>query len=185
MKTILTLIITILSLASVSAQTIRVGAPLQISISGVPVSEKGRLDATYSVSRDGYIEMWKIGRVKAAGLSKSALAASIASKFKAAEIYTDPVFQVFNTEDAKGDNQIITVGGQVKSSGPKQWTDGMTLYTAIQAAGGETPFAAINRVILYRNGKAYKYDLNRQEHKGVKIYANDVIEVPEQGLLGG
>lgn len=176
--------IAVLGLASVNAQTIRVGAPLQISISGVPVAEQGRLNATYPVSQDGYISMWKIGRVKASGMSKSALALSIASKYKAAEIYTDPVFQILNTEDIKGDNQLVTIGGQVKSPGPKQWTKGMTLYTAVQSAGGETPFAAMNRVILYRNGKSYVFDLTTNAHKAEKVYALDVIEVPEGNIFG-
>lgn len=185
MKTILTLLIAVLSLASANAQIVRTGQTLQISITGVPVSEKGRLDATYSVSGDGYIEMWMIGKVKASGLSKSALATKIASQYKAAQIYTNPVFQVFSGEDAKAqDNQFFTVGGQVRSPGQKQWTQGMTLYSAIQGAGGETPYAAMNRVKLYRNGQAYVYDMKRQDHKGVKIYSRDVIEVPEGNLIG-
>jgi protein involved in polysaccharide export with SLBB domain len=60
----------------------------------------------------------------------------------------------------------------------------MTLYSAIQGAGGETPYAAMNRVKLYRNGQAYVYDMKRQDHKGVKIYSRDVIEVPEGNLIG-
>lgn len=139
----------------------------------------------YSVSDSGYINMWMIGTVKASDMTKDALARSIAAKYKAAEIYTNPVFQVFSGEDAKAqDNQFFTVGGHVRGPGQRQWTKGMTLYSAIQGAGGETPFAAMNRVRLYRNGKAYVYDMKRQEHKAVLIYARDVIEVPEGNLIG-
>ncbi len=183
MKTILTIIIAVLGLASVNAQTIRPDQALTISISGVPVAEKGRLDANYSVSSAGYITMWKIGRVKASGLTKSALAVSIANKYKAAEIYTGPVFQVFSSaDDVANDSQSFTVGGQVRSPGQKPWIKGMTLYSAVQSAGGETPYAAMNRVKLYRNGKAYVYDLRRQEHKAVLVYSRDVVEVPEGNL---
>jgi len=186
MKTILTIIIAVLGfgLASVNAQTVRPDQRLGLSISGVPVSEKGRLDAEYSVSSDGYITMWIIGRVKASGLTKSALAASIASKYKAAQIYTDPVFQVFSgADDGANDVLSFTVGGQVRSPGQKPWTKGMTLYTAVQAAGGENQYAAMNRVKLYRNRKVYIYDLKRQNHKGVLIYSRDVIEVPEGNIF--
>lgn len=177
------MIIAVLGLASVNAQ-IRPDQSLTISISGVPVAEKGRLDANYSVSSSGYITMWYIGKVKAAGLSKEALATSIANKYKAAEIYTGPVFQVFSsTDDQTNDSQSFTVGGQVKSPGQKPWIKGMTLYSAVQSAGGETAFAAMNRVKLYRNGKAYVYDLKRQEHKGVLVYSRDVIEVPEGNIF--
>ena len=184
MKTILSLLIAVLSLASVNAQSIRSGQTLSISITGVPVAEKGRLDAVYSVSGSGYINMWMIGSVKASGMTKDALARSIASKYKAAEIYTNPVFQVFSGEDEKTKGQFFTVGGQIRSPGQRQWTKGLTLYSAIQGAGGETPYAAMNRVKLYRNGKAYVYDMKRQDHKGVLVYARDVIEVPEANLIG-
>ena len=63
MKKILTLLVALLGISSMSAQTlIRNGQTLTISILGVPVSEKGRLDATYSVSSTGHIEMWMIGK---------------------------------------------------------------------------------------------------------------------------
>ena len=185
MKIILTLLVALLGLASINAQEIRANQILQISILGVPVAEKGRLDATYSVSASGHIEMWMIGKVKVTGLTKSALAAKIVSEYKAAEIYTNPVFQVFSGTDARTqDSQFYTVGGEVRSPGQKQFTEGMTLYSAIQGAGGESPYAAMNRVRLYRNGKKYEYDMKRQDHKAVKIYVRDVIEVPEGNLIG-
>ena len=186
MKKILTLLVVLLGISSMSAQTlIRNGQTLTISMLGVPVSEKGRLDATYSVSSTGHIEMWMIGKVKVSGLTKSNLATKIATEYKKAEIYTNPVFQVFSGADARTqDSQFYTVGGEVRAPGQKQWTEGMTLYSAIQGAGGESPYAAMNRVRLYRNGKKYEYDMKRQEHKAVKIYVRDVIEVPEGNLIG-
>ncbi|MDA7859565.1 polysaccharide biosynthesis/export family protein [Akkermansiaceae bacterium] len=186
MKKILTLLVVLLGISSMSAQTlIRNGQTLTISIIGVPVSEKGRLDATYSVSSTGHIEMWMIGKVKVSGLTKSNLATKISTEYKKAEIYTNPVFQVFSGADARTqDSQFYTVGGEVRAPGQKQWTEGMTLYSAIQGAGGESPYAAMNRVRLYRNGKKYEYDMKRQEHKAVKIYVRDVIEVPEGNLIG-
>jgi protein involved in polysaccharide export with SLBB domain len=80
MKKILILLVALLGISSTCAQTlVRNGQTLQISIIGVPVSEKGRLDATYSVSSTGHIEMWMIGKVKVAGLTKSNLATKIAT----------------------------------------------------------------------------------------------------------
>lgn len=168
-----------------NGQVISSGKTLQISITGVPVSEKGRLDNTYSVSSTGHIEMWIIGKVKASGLTKSQLASSIAAKYKAAEIYTNPVFQVFSQEDVETNrNKFVTVGGQVKGSGQKPWTKGMTLYAAIQAAGGETPYGAMNRVKLYRRGKVYQYDMKQSRSKAIGVLPHDIIEVPEQNVWG-
>jgi hypothetical protein len=138
--------------------------------------------------------------VRAAGLSSSQLASSIASKFKAAQIYSNPVFQVINgdsiSEEANEkerekarqerakDTQRFTVGGEVKGAGQQQWVEGTNLYGAIQSAGGETPFGATNRVKLYRNGQVYTYNLKIAQHKSVKIYPNDLIEVPEKNWRG-
>ena len=55
---------------------------------------------------------------------------------------------------------------------------------AIQAAGGETPYGAVNRVKLYRQGKAYVYDLRKSDHQNVRLYSSDVVEVPESNILG-
>ncbi|MFT6178064.1 MAG: tetratricopeptide (TPR) repeat protein [Akkermansiaceae bacterium] len=78
----------------------------------------------------------------------------------------------------------ITVGGQVKKPGVLTLYPGVTLYHAIQEAGGETPFGAINRVKLYRNGQVYTYNLKMDKHKGVKLYPGDLVEVPQKQWMG-
>lgn len=184
MKTIITLLATILGFSSAFGQ-IRAKQMLDIKITGVPVSEKARLDNVYQVSSSGTISMWVIGTIRASGLTNSQLASTIASKYKSAGIYNSPTFIVTSQTDA-GDIGVktFTVGGQVKSPGPKPWTVGMTLYNAVQAAGGETPFGAINRVKLFRNGSVYTYDLKNDRHKTVKIYEKDMIDVPQTGWNG-
>lgn len=178
MKTIITLITTLLMVSAAYGQ-IRPKQMLEIKITGVPVSEKARLDNVYQVSSSGTINMWVIGTVRASGLTNAQLASSIAAKYKAAGIYTSPAFIVTSQTDAQDVVKSFTVGGQVKSPGAKQWSVGMTLYNAVQAAGGETPFGAINRVKLFRNGKVYTYDLRNNSHKTVKIYDKDMIDVPQ------
>ncbi len=203
MKLVIKLLLAALTVASAYGQ-IKAKHTLDIKITGVPISEQGRLNGNYPVSADGYIEMWKIGKVRAAGYKSSQLATSIAAKFKAAQIYSSPVFQVMNTDEVAETNRAkqaaedkairdaervkdtkkFTVGGQVNRRGQIQWTDGINLFAAVQSAGGETPFGAINRVKLYRNGQVYTYNLKVDKHKGVKIYPNDLIEVPEKKWNG-
>jgi len=184
MKTIIALFATILGLSSAFGQ-IESKQMLDIKITGVPVSEKARLDNLYQVSSSGTIDMWVIGTVRASGLTNSQLAATIASKYKAAGIYNAPTFIV--TSQREGNDRglkTFTVGGQVRTPGAKPWSIGMTLYNAIQAAGGETPFGAIGRVKLYRNGSVYTYDLRIDQHKTVKIYEKDMIDVPQTNWSG-
>lgn len=182
MKTILTLIIGALTLANSFGQ-IRPSQTLKITITGVPTSEQARLNSTYPVSATGYINMWVIGQIKASGITEAQLAVSIAEKFKAAQIYTSPVFQVLGSNSTK-DVLVFTVGGQVRGPGQKSWIEGMTLYSAVQAAGGETPYGAINRVKVYRNGEVLTYNLNIAKDKNVKIYTNDLIDVPQKSWIG-
>lgn len=163
---------------------IRAGQSLTIQVAGVSDADKGRLDATYSVDSKGMLTMWKIGSLKAEGKIKSDFAKEISEAYKKAGIFDTAVFQIIS-HDAHpiNVNQImITIGGQVRSPGQKQWRKGMTLADALKAGGGKTPYAAIKRVKLYRNGKAYVYDLTREKHGLLKIYPRDVIEVPELNI---
>ncbi|NNC90258.1 MAG: sugar ABC transporter substrate-binding protein, partial [Akkermansiaceae bacterium] len=66
----------------------------------------------------------------------------------------------------------------------KPYQRNMTLYQAVMAAGGATEFGAVNRVKLYRNDRVYTYDLNRGEHKLLKVYPKDVIDVPQKNVIG-
>lgn len=163
---------------------IRAWQILQIGVTGVPDIEKMRLETTYKVDAKGMLTMWKIGAIKAQGKTKPDLAKALTAAYKAAEIYDAAVFQVFS-DDGVLDHQaqMFTIRGQVRSPGQKQWTNGITLYGAIQLAGGETPYGALNRVELFRSGKVYVYNPKRQNHKGVKVYARDIIEVPQRKTL--
>lgn len=191
MKYIVNLLLAALSILAVHGD-IKPKQTLQITITGVPTVEQGRLNGAYPVSADGYIDMWKIGRVKAAGLKSAQLASSIANKFRTAQIYSDPVFQVLNraaSEEEMRAKQLVmdtkrfTVGGQVQRPGQQQWTEGTTLYAAVQSAGGPSPFGAVNRVKLFRNGKVYVYNLKVDAHKSLVIYAGDQIEVPQKNWI--
>jgi len=184
MKTILHLIFVALSVGFASGQTIKPNQPLEIKVLGVPPSEQARLNSSYQVSSSGTITLWEIGVVRASGRTPSQLAASIAAAYKAKGIYTSPNFQVTTPTDGALVQKRFTVGGQVKSPGPKPYTNGLTLYTAVQTAGGKTPFGATNRVKLFRNGKVHVYNLKDDRHKRVKIYPGDSIEVPQTDWKG-
>ena len=112
------------------------------------------------------------------------LARKIESAYKAAEIYTTPTIQILADSGDRLVVQQITVGGKVRQPGPKAYSRNMTLYDAIMAAGGPTEFGAMNRVKLYRNGKAYTYDLNQASHKLLKVFPRDTIDVPQRNWLG-
>lgn len=78
----------------------------------------------------------------------------------------------------------VTVAGQVRKPGQLTLNTGSSLRGAIQAAGGETPFGAMNRVNLYRQGRVYQFDLRRAAHQKVRLFSRDVVEVPGKRFFG-
>lgn len=171
--------------ASLDAQnSIRAGRAIEISIQGVPSEEMQRVTNTYPVSESGYIRMPFIGAVRAAGMSSYKLAQVIENRYKSAEIYTNPTIQVISSTNDQVEEFYVTVGGQVKRPGPVAYSKGLTLYNAVQAAGGPTPFGSMYRVSLIRKGKLKEYNLKTTKAKGVILKPEDTIDVPQKNWLG-
>lgn len=179
-----TLFLFLLFTSASVAGPIQAGQAFELKIIGVSPAEAARLNNTYSVDDSGYVQMWAIGRIKASGLTSSSLARKIESAYRGAEIYTDPTIQIFTDSGDSLVQEQVTVGGKVRAPGAKPFQTGMTLFDAVMAAGGPTDFGAINRVKLYRNGKVYEYDLTKGNHKLLKVYPRDTIDVPMKNWRG-
>lgn len=98
--------------------------------------------------------------------------------------HLDEVSRIENELKLRAPWLEVTVGGQVRQPGRIMIPSGGTLADAVKAAGGETPFGAINRVKLYRNGKVYTYNLREAKHRGVRMYSGDLLDVPQKMWLG-
>jgi protein involved in polysaccharide export with SLBB domain len=184
MKTILFGLLALVFSSIMASAQIQAGKSINITISGVPESDKGQINGLYPVSEGGIINMPHIGQVQAAGLRPEALASILQSRFKSAQIFTNPTIQVINNVIGAGPNQeVVTVGGDVRSPGPKPFTPELTLWGAIQAAGGQTEFGAINRVKLTRNGAQKSYDVTQPQFKQIPLQRNDAIEVPRKNIF--
>ena len=164
---------------------IQAGRAINITISGVPTEEKTRFDLVYPVSESGMINMPFIGQVRAAGLRGEQLAAALESRYKAAGIYTHPTFQVIESTSKKIEDQVVVVGGQVRRPGPVPYNRTLTLYQAIQNAGGPTEFGSMYRVKLYRAGQQKQYNLTEQKYMQILLEPDDTIEVPQKHWYDG
>ena len=162
---------------------IQPGRAVQITISGVPTEEKARFDLIYPVSEAGTINLPFIGQVRAAGLRAEQLQTVLESRYKSAGIYTHPTFQVIDSSSKRIEEQVVVVGGQVRKTGPVPYNRTMTLYQAIQNAGGPTEFGSMKRVKLLRNGQQKQYDLTQLQFMQIPLEPNDTIEVPQKGLF--
>ncbi|GAA5125368.1 hypothetical protein GCM10023212_26950 [Luteolibacter yonseiensis] len=79
---------------------------------------------------------------------------------------------------------VITVGGYVRRPGPVPHTKDLTIYGAIQTAGGPSEFGSMRRVKVIRDGKVVNFDLTKDEQKSALTLKNDTIEVPQRNLFG-
>lgn len=188
LKTIFTAIITalLLSIPAFSQAEIKAGRAIQITIQGVPTDEKAKIDGMYPVGVNGTINMpFLNGTLRAAGMFPEDLALSIENAYKREQIYRNPTIQVFASSADVLDEQQVHVGGRVRTPGPTKFNDGLTLYQAVQAAGGATEFGSMKRVKLFRGGQQRQYDLTQAKFMQIPLRPGDTIEVPQKTITGG
>jgi polysaccharide biosynthesis/export protein VpsN len=184
MKTILLGILVVVFTNVITNAQIQPGKAINMTISNVPDADKSQFNMTYPVSDSGTINVPYLGIVQAAGMRPEALASMLQSRFKAAQIYNNPTIQVIvSTEGGAVNQEVVTIGGDVRAPGPKPYTKELTLWGAIQAAGGETEFGSIRRVKITRNGVQKSYDLTQPQFKQIPLQRNDAIEVPRKGAF--
>jgi polysaccharide export outer membrane protein len=174
----------LLALPGLAQTQIKAGKAINIFISGVPATEKSLVDGVYPVSDSGMVNLPHIGLIRAAGLKADELSRVIQSTYQSRKIYTNPTVQVVSSSQDTLDEQIVHVGGLVGSPGPVKFTQGLTLYQAVQAAKGATAFGSMYRVKLYRAGKMREYDLTQGQSMTVELLPNDTIEVPQKNIWG-
>ncbi len=177
--------------STVAYHKVKIGENLTIEIRGVPQAEQSKIAASYPVTKDGTIALPFLEKpIYVKGLTMDAIASKLQKAYFDQEIYTSPVIIVSSAgslaEDKTRSEQIVTVGGEVKSPSQIPYRQDMTLYQAVQAVGGLTPFGSLKRVKLIRRGfEDQVYDLRTAEGKAVLVKPSDTIEVDERGLLGG
>ena len=165
---------------------IQAGKAINIMIQNVPDQDKGTINGLYPVSDSGNISVPFINQIRAAGYSHDQLARIRECRFKSAGIYRNPTIQVMENAEATSVNQeVVTVGGQVRRPGPVPYTRELTLWQAVQAAGGATEFGSMKRVRLTRNGKQKSYDATKSQFMQIPLQRNDTIEVPQKTPWGG
>ena len=118
-------------------------------------------------------------------MSAEGLATTIQNAYKSAEIYNDPTIQVFSTTIGSAiENEVVHLGGQVRKTGPLSFQKNLTIYQAIQGAGGATEFGSLQRVKLFRKGQLRTYDVTKDQFKNVPLEPNDTLEIPQKNWLG-
>src|SRR2546423_697281 len=116
--------------------TLRVGDPIELRIGGVPAEDQNQVNNAYSVDSSGAINLPYIGKVHAEGTTPSQLARAIEENFRSNKIYTNPNVTIIMGATSR----YVNVGGSVRIPSRVQFTEDMTLLTAINAARGVHEF---------------------------------------------
>lgn len=121
-----------------------------------------------------------IGEVEAAGLQPSDLARQIETRL-AGSYVRNPQVTVNLVESV---SSLVTVDGQVKQPGRYPVIGNMTLMQTVAVAGGNSEFAKLDDVVVFRtvDGKRYAglYNLQairRGNYADPQIYGNDIVVV--------
>ncbi|MFL6514754.1 MAG: polysaccharide biosynthesis/export family protein [Chthoniobacterales bacterium] len=179
MRTTVFFLVLFVSAAAAFAQsTLRIGDPIEVKIGGVPQDEQLQVNNTYVVDSSGSISLPYINKVRAAGLAPSQFARSVEEAYRAGKIYTNPNITVVMQPTAR----FVNVGGAVRQPSRVNFTEDMTLLTAINAAGGFNDFADQKRVRLLRGSKVEVFDIRqfrKDPSKDVALQPGDRVEVPQ------
>jgi polysaccharide biosynthesis/export protein VpsN len=157
---------------------LRVGDPVELKISGVPVDEQTQVNNTYTVDAQGSLNMPYINKVRAAGLTPAQVSSAIEQAYREQKIFTNPTITIVMQPQAR----FVNVGGAVRSPSRVPFTEDLTLLAAINAAGGFNDFADQKRVRLLRGNQARIFDVRqfrRDPSQDIKLQPGDRVEVPQ------
>jgi protein involved in polysaccharide export with SLBB domain len=158
--------------------TLRPGDTMDLKIGGVPSTEISSVSGQYTIDGEGNINLPYIGRLKIAGLAPGAAQAMIESVYKARKIYTNPNIVI----TMQPQSRFVNVGGEVKSPQRVPFTPDLTVLSAINAAGGFSPFADQRRIRLLRGQKVTIIDAKKirsNPSRDVQLEPGDQVEVPQ------
>jgi protein involved in polysaccharide export with SLBB domain len=168
----------LLSTNALADATLRAGDTMDLKIGGVPSTEISSVSGQYTIDGEGNINLPYIGRLKIAGLAPGAAQAMIESVYKARKIYTNPNIVI----TMQPQSRFVNVGGEVKSPQRVPFTPDLTVLSAINAAGGFSPFADQRRIRLLRGQKVTIIDAKKirsNPSRDVQLEPGDQVEVPQ------
>ena len=157
---------------------LRVGDPIELKIGGVPQDEQLQVNNTYVVDSAGWVNLPYINKVRAAGMTPSALAREVEEAYRANKIYTNPNVTIIMQPAAR----FVNVGGAVRQPMRVPFTEDMTLLASINAAGGFNDFADQKHVRLLRGNDVKIFDVRqfrKNPGKDVALQPGDRVEVPQ------
>ncbi len=172
------LFVAVTSVVLASDVSFRTGDTLELRIGGVPAEETQLITGTYTVDGEGFINLPHIGNVRASGLTQASLQRAVEAAYRAGDIYTNPSITITVPTTLR----FVNVSGDVRTPRRVEYTEDLTVLSAISAAGGFTEYADQRKVRLLRGGQVQLVDIKAVRSKpslDIRLLPGDQIEVPQ------
>lgn len=165
---------------------VKEGDSVQVTVRGIPATEQEKINGAYRVGASGLRLPFLKARLPVSGMEPDQIAAAAEQAYKAEGVYQQPAIdvEIVRGADQKGVEAIVSVGGQVKRSGPVPFRQNMTLLHAIQAAGDRNEFGSRN-IRVIRSGKTILLDFRKPEHKNFILMPDDSVIIAQKGAFEG
>ncbi len=147
---------------------LQAGDAIKLTVYGEEV-----LTGQYTVDQQGFITVPLIKKVPAGGLAREALQDSVSAKLVEGGYLTKPMVTVDITT-----TRPFYILGEVKNPGSYPWRPSMDVFKAIAIAGGYTPRAAKNLVLIDRGDNQSRRHMNASE--ATPVLPGDSITVRER-----
>ena len=170
----LALACTVSSAFAQTAATLRSGDIFELGLRGVPVEFANEFTVIYTVGSDGTVNIPLVGDFKAEGLTTTQLQRAIEARMISEKVFTKPTV-IISVQNAQ---RTVTVGGNVRNPTRIQWSNDMTLISAISAAAGPTEFAG-DKVRLVRGGRVEVFSRKKLRDPALdpKVLPGDQVDV--------
>lgn len=165
---------------------VKEGDSVQVTVRGIPATEQEKINGAYRVGAGGIRLPFLKSRLPVSGMEPDQIAVAAEKAYRAEGVYQSPAIdvEIVRGADQKGAEAIVSVGGQVRRSGPVPFRKGMTLLQAVQAAGDRNEFGSRN-IRVIRHGKTTLLDFRKVEHKNFALMPDDSIIIEQKGTFEG
>lgn len=136
-----------------------------------------KLPKEYTIAPDGTVDIPWIGRQDVRGLEPQVLARRVRDQLTEKQFLRDPTV-IVNVKEVN--SKRVTVGGAIAKAGDVPFTPGLTLLRLVSSAGGFTPLANRDNVLVTRT-------VAGGERKTVSFSIDDISEgrAPDVPLQAG
>jgi len=153
---------------------LRVGDQLQVRVDTGGSGASPIQSYDVMLDENGEIALPLVSKIKAAGTTPAELAERIQANYV-------PRFYVRCTATVIASVRFFYVGGEARSPGRFNWSEDITLWKAMNTAGGFTDFANRRKVEVSRGKEKKIFDCEELRHhpeKDIIIQPGDSIYVP-------